>query len=224
MEQIKASKKVLEESQKEEFPYVIEEFGLEIVVHKGVFSPKYFHGWKVFTRNFPNVDGEEVLEVGCGHGATSIYLAKHGAEKVVAVDINPLAVQNTLKNVQRNNVQNLDVRFSDIYSTLEKNERFDTIYWNMPFIFMPENYEYTSMLERGLFDPGYKLIERFLREGKEYLKPNGRILIGTGNFGDIQGFQSIAKDFGYSITLVAKEDSTEINPVDFQLYELRRKK
>ena len=42
--------------------------------------------------------------------------------------------------------------------------------------------------------------------------------------GDIQGFQSIAKDFGYSITLVAKEDSTEINPVDFQLYELRRKK
>ena len=49
MKQIEASKKLLKESQKEEFPYIIREFGLEIAVHEGVFSPKHFKGWRVFT-------------------------------------------------------------------------------------------------------------------------------------------------------------------------------
>ncbi len=222
MEQTEASKNVLEESQKEAFPYIIREFGLEIAVHEGVFSPKHFNGWKVFTRNFPNVNGEEVLEVGCGYGATSIYLAKNGAKRVVAVDINPRAVQNTIDNAIINKVQNVDVRISDIYSAILEEEKFDTIYWNTPFIYVPETYEYGSELERGLFDPGYKLTERFLKEATNYLKENGRILVGTGNFGDVSRFKSLANQYGYSTRLLAKENSSEINPIDFQLYELRR--
>ncbi len=223
MEQIEASKKILEESQKEAFPYTFNEFGLEIIVHEGVFSPKHFHGWRVFTQNFPNVDGETVLEIGCGHGATSIYLAKNGAKKVVAVDINKKAVENTLENAKRNNSPNVEVRVSDVYSAIEKSEKFDTIYWNTPFIYVPEDYEYISELERGLFDPGYKLTERFLEEAGSYLTQTGRILLGIGDFGDIPKFKALAEKFGYSIKLLAKEDSTEMNPVDFQLYELRGK-
>ncbi len=223
MEQIDASKRILEESQKEEFPYIIKEFGLEIAVHEGVFSPKHFNGWRVFTRNFPDVNGEEVLEIGCGHGATGIYLARNGANRVVVVDINPKAVQNTLDNVNRNKASNVDVRISDIYSAILESERFDTIYWNTPFIYVPENYEYGSELERGLFDPGYKLTERFLKEAKNHLKENGRILVGTGNFGDVPRFKFLANQHGYSTKLLIREDSSEINPVDFQLYELRRR-
>ena len=153
MGQIKDSKKILKKSQGEEFPYVIKEFGLEIAVHKGVFSPKHFNGWKVFTRNFPSVNGEEVLEVGCGCGVTSLYLAKNGAKKVVAVDINLKAVRNTIDNTKRNDIQNIDVRYSNIYSAIKHIEKFDTIYWNTPFIYAPESYQYCSELERGLFDP-----------------------------------------------------------------------
>jgi|SRR3989344_3292121 len=223
MEQIEASKLILEGSQREKFPYTIREFGLDIAVHKGVFSPKHFKGWRVFTRNFPDITGEEVLEVGCGNGATSIYLAKNGAKRVIAVDIDSKAVQNTLENANRNRVTNIDVRISDIYSAILEGERFDTIYWNTPFIYVLENYQYSSELERGLFDPGYKLIERFLKEGQEHLKANGRILVGTGNFGNVPKFLSLANKYGYSINLLVKEDSFEINPVDFQLYELRTK-
>ncbi len=48
------------------------------------------------------------------------------------------------------------------------------------------------------------------------------MLFGTGNFGDVARFKRIAQGFGYSINLLAKEDSVEINPIDFQLYELRK--
>lgn len=224
MNQIEASKKVLEESQREEFPYILRELGLELEVHKDVFSPKHFNGWRVFTKNFPEFRGEEILEIGCGHGATSLYLAKNGAQRVVAVDINPEAVRNTLNNAKRNSVENVDARVSDIYSSILEGERFDTIYWNTPFIYVPEDYEYESILERGLFDPGYRLTERFISEAEKYLKPDGRILFGTGNFGDVKRFEEIARKHGYSIRLVVKEDSIEINPVDFQLFELRRGK
>ena len=223
MEQIKASQKVLKQSQNEEFPYFIQEFGLIIVVHKGVFSPKHFNGWRIFTKNFPSVVGEEVLEIGCGHGATSIYLSKNGAKKVVAVDINKKAIKNTIENIKVNKIKNIDVRLSDVYSGISKKEKFNTIYWNTPFISISKNYKYCSELEKGLFDPGYKLTERFLKEAENYLKENGRILVGTGNFGDIKKLKSLAKRYNYSITLLVREESFEINPIDFQLYELRRR-
>jgi hypothetical protein len=76
-------------------------------------------------------------------------------------------------------------------------------------------------LERGLFDPGYKITERFLREGKNFLTIKGRILFGTGDFGDVPRLKKIAKKYRYKIRLIAREKSTEINPVVFELYELK---
>lgn len=61
-----------------------------------------------------------------------------------------------------------------------------------------------------------------MREAPEHLTKGGRVLFGTGNFGDVARFKRIAQGFGYSINLLAKEDSVEINPIDFQLYELRK--
>ena len=212
----------MEDSQKEQFPYEIDAMGLRIVVEKDVFSPKHFNGWEIFTRNFPDVAGLDILEVGCGTGVTSIYLAKHGARKVVAIDVNPAAVKNTQENIRLNNLENIEARGSDIFSGLKEGEKFDVIYWNMPFMYQDEEYEYSSMLERGLFDPGYILTDRFLKEAPQYLKEGGYVLLGTGDFGDIERFKKIADTYRYSYSLLSREDSTEINPVDFQLFKLVR--
>lgn len=226
--QKEASKDVLAMSQKEEFPYTMEKFGLELIVHEGVFSPKHFNGYEIFTRNFPAVEREEILEVGCGTGVTGLYLAKNGADKVVLVDINPSAVQNTRENAKRNGIANYDARESDIFSTIREEECFDTIYWNMPFMPASEDYQFGSMLERALFDPGYKLTERFLQESPTYLKENGRVLIGWGysenhEFGNPERLSQLAEQYGFSIRLLVEEQSTEQNSVIFQLYELWRK-
>ena len=221
LDQAAASCFLLEESQKLSFPYFLAAFDLELVVLSGVFSPKYFHGWEIFTRHFPIEKNEDVLEIGCGTGITSIYLAKHGAKKVIAVDISPEAVRNTQENITINKVENIEARVSDIFSTINNEEKFHTIYWNLPFIYKPSSYQYRSMLERGLFDPGYQYTERFLAEAPRFLHHGGRVLVGMGDFGDVPRFMSLAREYGYNIRLVVSEKSVEVNPVTFQLYELK---
>jgi len=216
-----ASRKVLADSQKVKFPYAINYRGTRIVVHKKVFSPRHFHGWKVFNENFPSVHGKKVLEIGTGSGVTALYLAKRGAKRVLAVDISQYAVKNTKDNIELNKLKNVEIRRSNIFSAIKKGEQFDMIYWNTPFIYAPSAYKFRSVLERGLFDPGYRITERFLRDGKRYLAPKGCILFGTGDYGDVPRFKKIAKEHGYKVRLVAQEKSVEMNPVVFELYELK---
>lgn len=49
--------------------------------------------------------GDAVLDVGCGSGILSITAARLGASRVLATDIDPVAVQATGENVQRNGVE-----------------------------------------------------------------------------------------------------------------------
>ena len=182
MKQKDASRLVLRNSQKRSFPYRFSTFDLEIEVHKGVFSPLHFNGWKIFTKNFPSVSGKEVLEIGCGCGITILNAAKKGANRAVALDINKKAVANTRKNAKLNGLE-VAVYESDLFSALSKKERFDIIYWNFPFMLIDADYKYRSMLERALYDPGYKLLERFLVEAPNYLKNVGQVLLGFGGSG-----------------------------------------
>ena len=211
---------LLKQSQADCLPALIEALGLSIIIHPGVFSPKHFRGWETFTRNFPRFEGQRILEIGCGTGITALYLAKNGAEYVVAVDISEAAVANTEANMHGNGVANMEVRISDVFSNVDANERFDIIYWNLPFIYVPASYEPASILERSLFDPGYVTTERFLAQATRFLKQGGRLVVGLGDFADLERFFSLTDRYGYRWRCLAREKSMEINPVEFHLYEL----
>lgn len=47
----------------------------------------------------------KVLDFGCGTGVLGIACIKLGAKSVTAVDIDPWAIENTRKNIKRNNIQ-----------------------------------------------------------------------------------------------------------------------
>lgn len=220
MDQRTASSAVLKESLCHTLPYEIRALDNDIVIFPGVFSPKYFHGWETFTRKFPSVRGKRVLEIGTGTGVTAIYLAKHGAKHVTAVDINPLAVSNANENARMNGVSNFECHFSDVFSGVKQSERFDIIYWNLPFIYVEPGYEYKNDAERGLFDPGYRYVERYLASARRYLSPKGFVLAGLGDFADMPRFFGLAKKYDYVYRLVAAERSLEINDVEFRLYQL----
>lgn len=49
--------------------------------------------------------GPRVLDYGCGSGILAIGAAKHGAQQILAVDIDPAAVEATLLNAEANHVQ-----------------------------------------------------------------------------------------------------------------------
>lgn len=165
-------------SQQHTFPLYIQEFGLELSVNEDVFSSLDFQSWRWYTDNFPPFVGKSVLEIGCGFGLPGLYLAKLGAVSLVACDINPKAVANTLENAARNGIQNVEVIESDIFSNIPHHRKFDFIFWNCPSIFAPDDYEYRDNLERGAINPGYRLLSRFLSEGPEFLTESGSILLG----------------------------------------------
>lgn len=72
--------------------------------------------------------GEAVLELGCGSGILSIAAAKLGAGRVVATDVDPLALSATLRNARRNGVgDRVEVRPGSWYEALDRERRFDVI-------------------------------------------------------------------------------------------------
>ncbi|OQX77289.1 MAG: ribosomal protein L11 methyltransferase [Bacteroidetes bacterium 4484_276] len=60
-----------------------------------------------------NVAGKDVLDMGCGTGVLAILASKMGAKKVVAIDNDKWAYENSLENVARNNCTNIAVTIGD---------------------------------------------------------------------------------------------------------------
>jgi ribosomal protein L11 methyltransferase len=73
-----------------------------------------------------------VLDLGCGSGILSILAAHLGAGKVVAVDIDQLAVDSTLENVQENSVADqIQVYRGGLDAVLASAQQFDLIVVNI---------------------------------------------------------------------------------------------
>ncbi|WNK21277.1 methyltransferase [Halomonas piscis] len=72
-----------------------------------------------------------VLDVGCGDGIISAWLARRGHD-VTAVDVSHFAVEATRRTLAQNGLEGR-VLASDVYAGLEEGERFDAIVSNPPF-------------------------------------------------------------------------------------------
>ena len=78
--------------------------------HELIIEPKMSFGTghhqttQLMMRNALEIDllGKNVLDMGCGTGILGILAANLGAKKVLAIDIEPWCVENTMENVERN--------------------------------------------------------------------------------------------------------------------------
>lgn len=217
---LEGTNKILEESKKERKKYSTRVLGREFIVFPNVFSPKYFKDTEFFARNLPIKKGDEVLELGCGTGVISIFIAEK-AKKVLAIDINSSAVENTKVNVKKYNLQNkIEVRKGNLYAPIKKNEKFDVIFWNTPFGFVAK--KRTTNLEKSVYDPGYKTTKKFIKGAKKYLKKNGRLLIGfSSTLGKLDLIKRFVKEAGFKLKLINKISSTESHPVNFEIFEAK---
>ena len=218
-----SAKEILEQSQLEKEPYYIKVCGVNFKAHPQVFSPKYFKNTELMNPQFPFRENERFLEIGCGIGITSILAALHHQNQVVCGDINPYAVECAKKNAELNSVTHLvDARETDLFSAIEKEEQFDTIFWDLPFVYVPEDYRHSSILEKAVCDPGYGKIEKFLKQAPEYLKENGRLLVEFGSNGEFDIFKSVTDNLGYEIEEVVRVSITEREGLSYMLFDLKK--
>ncbi|OII61250.1 ribosomal protein L11 methyltransferase [Streptomyces sp. CC53] len=209
-----------------------------------VFPPYTDPGPGLFASWVPYVEGARFLEMGCGAGVASVVAALRGCGRVVALDVNPAAVENTRRNAVRHGVADrVTAATSDLFDALDPGEGFDTVFWNAPFIEAPEARPYGGDIERAVFDPGYGLQRRFFRGAAARLADGGRVYLGTsdamgnprktlraaadaGFTGRRYRSESVAlpaADLGDSPVVRAHADGRGTVGMDYTLYEFRRR-
>lgn len=175
---------------------------LDLVVLREVFPPHQFRASQWMTSKVTSIVGTKTfLEIGTGTGITALSCAKKGAT-VVATDISSEAVKNAKINALLNDCE-VDVRLSDIFSAVEKSETFDVIFWNHPFD--PSPREELRDLDRAIYDPAYASTEKYIRDGMNYLRKGGRLLLGTGMSADFEKLRAIASKHGLVMKEVVRE-------------------
>jgi release factor glutamine methyltransferase len=214
---------VLHANYREKEQYEVRISDIPFVVHPRVFSPKYCADTAFFAENIPVVKGNAVLEIGCGTGIISIFALFKGARSVVAVDINPLAIKNSIENACRHNlIDKIDVRLGDVYEPLRPDERFDLVFWNIPFGFLDR--DEISIDEKALFDPGYQAFKRYIGGSADHLKENGRLLFGCcPELARFDLISELLRQSGFSQSTVASTKVTYLNEmITFQLLDVQK--
>jgi release factor glutamine methyltransferase len=143
--------------------------------------------------------GDRVLDMGTGSGVNAI-LAAAQANSVLAVDINPQAVQTAQANAERNGVSDRVVaRRSDVFSDVDG--EFDLIIFDPPFRW----FDARDQLELATTDPGYRALTTFFDQAAHHLTSRGRILLTFGTSGDIAYLQHLITHHDYDSTVVAHD-------------------
>jgi release factor glutamine methyltransferase len=141
--------------------------------------------------------GERVLDMGTGSGVNAILAASRGAA-VLAVDLNPEAVEAARANAERNGVADrVEVRFSDVFSAVDGT--FDLIIFDPPFRWFAPR----SRLEMASTDENYRALTAFFEQAGDRLTPGGRMLIFFGTSGDAAYLRSLIDQHGFMARTVA---------------------
>ncbi len=109
--------------------------------HEIVIEPKMSFGtahhsttWQMLKLVFQEDNkGKKVMDMGCGTGVLAIFSSMLGAEMVDAVDYDSWAYENTVENIERNNIHNVNAFHGDAtyLSTLEPDFKYDIFIANI---------------------------------------------------------------------------------------------
>jgi HemK-related putative methylase len=144
-----------------------------------------------------------VLDMGTGSGILAIE-ASRKADFVYGADINKKAVDQAEKSAQ--GIENIKFIKSDLFNYFKKNpEMFDLIIFNPPYL-PEEKYEPRELkLAISGGKKGYELLERFLADASQFLKPAGKILIVFSTLTKQNKVHEIIDNYGFNYHKLAEQ-------------------
>ena len=168
----------------------------------GVVGSEYNTATGLFAEWLPLTGVKSMLEVGSGCGVAAVTAALTGCPEVLAVDINPHAVESARLNAERHGVgDRVTCLRSDLFSAIDPRARFDLVFWNSPFIDNEvARADRDDYFIDHFFDPGYALHERFCSELPQYLAGHGCAFLGFSSaMGDVDEVGRIAARHGLAL-------------------------
>ena len=131
-------------------------------------------------------EDDTVLDMGTGCGILAVLAAKK-AKSVLAVDVNPYALQCAVKNAENNGVkERIEFRRGDLFQPIKQNERFSLILFNAPYL-PSEPGEEKSWIGKAWAggQNGRKILDRFVMDAPKFLAAGGRIQLVQSSLSDV---------------------------------------
>lgn len=183
----------------------VEDLPENIAVFRTVFwEPQDTTSLRALIRTSPLVEGKTVLEIGTGSGLVALCCLQAGARKVVATDINPMAVANAKYNARLLGVsERIEVRLVSetepgAYAVVGDTERFDVIISNPPW----EDATPNTIGEYALYDSDFALMRSMLAGMRDHLKPDGKVLLAYGCVAAIKTTVELGGEFDLAVEIL----------------------
>ena len=148
---------------------------------------------------------DTVLDVGTGCGILAV-LAAEKAKTVVAVDINPYAIEYASRNAETNGFnKKIQFRQGDLFESIKKDELFSMIIFNSPYLPSEPDEENSWIGKAWAGGPnGRKVIDRFIVDAPKFLDAGGRILLVQSSLSDVERTIEMFKEQNLRAGVVAQ--------------------
>jgi release factor glutamine methyltransferase len=151
-------------------------------------------------------EDDTVLEIGTGCGILAV-LAAEKAKCVVAIDVNPHAIECASRNAKNNNVnKKIEFRQGYLFHPLKKNERFSLILFNSPYL-PSEPDEEKSWIGKAWAggQNGRKILNQFVLAAPTFLADNGRIILVQSSLSNIKRTMGMFSELNLQAVIVAEK-------------------
>ncbi len=143
-----------------------------------------------------------VLDLGTGSGIQGINAAMQGAGKVVSTDIDENALLNAQKNAKALGFGKMfEFRKGNLFDCLKKEERFDVIVFNPPYVISEEK-KYAD-LDGGV--KGREILDRFLKGFAVHLEKEGKCFFLQNSLNGEEETTELLEEQGFEAEVVARK-------------------
>lgn len=147
-----------------------------------------------------NSKEKKVLDLGCGQmGILGLISLHYGAKQLLAVDIDDRCTKWLNGIIDNNNIKNITVLKSDMFSEIDNEEKFDLILSNPPHMPMEEG----KLCDSGGTD-GRKYLIAIIKEAFNHLEDGGELNImmfdfegAEKSYNNDKSIFELAREIGY---------------------------
>ncbi len=160
----------------------------------------------LLAENLEIKESDTVLEIGTGTGIVGLFASKLTNGQITVTDINFDALELARVNFSKNNIENVEFVFGNLFDELE-NRKFDVILFNTPYLPTDEDDIIDDNLNYA-FDggaDGRKIIDPFLYEVKNHLNKGGLVQLIQSSLSDINKTFEILSKEGFMCEVAGSE-------------------
>ncbi len=187
--------------------------GRTFTVLPGVFLPGSA-SLEHFFEHLPLQDGQAILEIGTGHGILPLLYALERGIRGVGTDLLPEAIRCARLNASNHGVTSqVDFRQGDLFHPLRRDERFDVIFWNTTVF----GEKPADDLDRAVTSENYESLDRYLQEGRSWLREGGSLCVGFTVDADPAFLTDRIAEYGFDIQSGSTLERTAEHPLIYVL-------